>query len=121
MLEYKDLNPFTQGYIDAIFFLDAGPDNPEFEGLGFGDLAPETLTKIVTDCASFEMLHSRLLEQAGTPEQNGHDFWMTRNGYGTGFWDRGYPREIGCALTVAAGPYCVLRLVKGDNDFLYLE
>jgi len=121
MLEYKDLNPFTQGYIDAIFFTDAGEDNPEFEGLGFGDFAPETLTKIVTDCASFEMLHSKFLEQAGTPEQTGHDFWWTRNGHGAGFLDRGYPEEIGEALTAAAEQYCEIHLVKDDNDLLYLE
>jgi hypothetical protein len=121
MLKYTDLNPFTQGYIDAIFFTDAGEDNPEFEGLGFDDFAPETLTKIVTDCASFEMLHSRLLEQAGTPEQNGQDFWLTRNHHGAGFWDRGYPKEISDALTAAASQCYELQLVKGDNGLLYLE
>lgn len=121
MLKYTDLNPFTKGYVDAIFFLDAGPDNPEFDGLGFYDFAPETLTKIFTDCASFEMLHSKLLEQAGTPEQNGHDFWLTRNYHAVGFWDRGYPKEIGDTLAIASQECDELHLVKGDDGLLYLE
>lgn len=32
--------------------------------------------------------------------QFGHDFWLTRNGHGAGFWDRGFPE--GAALTKAA-------------------
>jgi hypothetical protein len=121
MLEYKNLNPFTQAYIDAIFFTDASEDNPEFEGLGFGDFAHETITKILHDCALFEMLNYRILAKAGTPEQNGHDFWLTRNSHGAGFWDRGYPKEVSDTLTDAAKKCGELHLVKGDNDFLYLE
>ncbi len=26
-------------------------------------------------------------------EQCGHDFWLTRNGHGAGFWDRGYGED----------------------------
>lgn len=28
-------------------------------------------------------------DAGGTPEQFAHDFWLTRNGHGAGFWDRG--------------------------------
>jgi len=38
------------------------------------------------------------------PEQVGHDFWLTRNGHGAGFWDRGLG-AIGDRLTEAAKPY----------------
>jgi len=37
-------------------------------------------------------------EAGGTPEQFAHDFWLTRNGHGVGFWDRGLG-EIGDKLT----------------------
>ena len=46
--------------------------------------------RAVTDCLAF--LHR--VESAGidtyemNPEQIGHDFWLTRNGHGSGFWDR---------------------------------
>jgi hypothetical protein len=41
--------------------------------------------------------------QAG-PEQCGHDFSLTRNGHGAGFWDRGYG-PLGDKLTQACRPY----------------
>lgn len=38
------------------------------------------------------------------PEQVGHDFWLTRNHHGAGFWDRGLG-ELGDRLTKAAHAY----------------
>ncbi len=32
-----------------------------------------------------------LLTDDWTDEQIGHDFWLTTNGHGSGFWDRGLP------------------------------
>jgi hypothetical protein len=38
------------------------------------------------------------------PAQCGHDFALTRNGHGAGFWDRGLG-ERGDSLTAASKPY----------------
>jgi len=38
--------------------------------------------------------------------QAGHDFWLTRNGHGTGFWDRDcYPDHIKERLSARAGQF----------------
>ena len=38
--------------------------------------------------------------EAVTPSQIGSDFWLTRNGHGTGFWDRPeLSKSQGAALT----------------------
>jgi hypothetical protein len=38
-----------------------------------------------------------------TDESIGHDIWLTRNGHGAGFWDRGYyTPEVGEKLTEIA-------------------
>jgi hypothetical protein len=56
------------------------------------DLAPETLATMDREVADFlalldeECPEWRNLE----PGQVGHDFWLTRNRHGAGFWDRGY-------------------------------
>jgi hypothetical protein len=34
-----------------------------------------------------------------------HDFWLTRNHHGAGFWDRDYPDDIGDKLTDLAHMY----------------
>lgn len=39
-----------------------------------------------------------------TSGQFGHDFWLTRNGHGAGFWDRGQG-AAGTALTALCKPY----------------
>lgn len=48
-----------------------------------------------------------------TFEHIGHDFWLTSQGHGAGFWDRGLG-EVGDALTDSANGY-------GDLVGLYLD
>lgn len=52
------------------------------------------------------------------PEQVGHDFWLTRNGHGVGFWDRGLG-ELGDRLTAACEPYGEFTLYMGDDGFVW--
>lgn len=52
--------------------------------------------------------------------QIGHDFWLTRNGHGTGFWDRGLG-NVGDALTEVAESFCEVSLIVGDDSLLHLE
>lgn len=64
------------------------------------DLSNEAESELADDMIRF--LHSlpRDLVTAypGEFSQFGHDFWLTRNGHGAGFWDRGHG-SIGDALT----------------------
>lgn len=58
-------------------------------------------------CTAFYNKHRALLEEAINAEgysieQAGSDFWLTRNGHGTGFWDRGLG-TVGEALTDLCG------------------
>jgi hypothetical protein len=50
--------------------------------------------------------------------QVGHDFWLTRNGHGAGFWDRfsgGQGATYGRLLTQAAEAYGTCDLYIGDD------
>jgi hypothetical protein len=125
-MKYSDLNPFTKGYIDAMFWTECHSDHPELEDKTFIDLAPETLTRIIEDCAGFEMLHKKLLDSVMRDdyglESAGHDFWLTRNGHGAGFWDRNLG-EAGDKLTAACGHgtrYPEQNLYVGDDGRLWL-
>jgi hypothetical protein len=119
-LKYNDLSAFTKGYIDAMFFSADDYLSPE---LGFNDLTDEALATIVGDCAGFELSNSDLLNQAGTPTENGHDFWIARNRELTGFWNwnRFCPKNVGDALMCASRKYAEQSLAQGDDGFLYLE
>jgi hypothetical protein len=100
-MQWSDLDAFTQGYIEALFFTAEGVDVPGYmtaEGdqdarpVGFSDLAPETLESIIADCQAFQRDASEALkvayERSYDEAQAGRDFWFTRNGHGVGFWDR---------------------------------
>jgi len=63
--------------------------------------------KVYQDCAEFLMnpkAREALDSGAWSAEQLGHDFWLTRNGHGVGFWDRG-KGDLGDALTEIAARY----------------
>lgn len=116
MLEYSDLSDFTRGYIDAIFFTEE-----ELEGKSFEDFAPDSLTHIVQDCAGFDMENKSLLTRGYLCkfEYAGHDFWLTRNHHGAGFWDRGLG-AIGEELTKMCEKYPAKDVYIGDDGKIYL-
>jgi hypothetical protein len=65
------------------------------------------------DCASF--VADCANDLAGLdPEQCGHDFWLTRNGHGAGFWDRGLG-ALGERLTRAAKSHGSVDLYVNDD------
>ncbi len=81
------------------------------------DIAPETMASMVADCKAFRELAGDLL--AGLDEsQCGHDFWLTRNGHGTGFWDRGLG-AVGAALTKHCKSFGGVDLYVGDDDKIH--
>jgi len=54
------------------------------------------------------------------PEQVGHDFWLTRNHHGAGFWDRGLG-ERGEWLTRMADPYGDASLWVGSDNRVHYQ
>lgn len=87
------------------------------------DLADETRATFRHDLETFTRdEYTEDVRQLWTPEQFGHDFWLTRNGHGAGFWDRYYapPGEaIGRRLTDAAHAYGDCDLYTGDDGRIY--
>lgn len=123
--EFRDLDAFTQGYIEAMFFTETDPsvtladcEAGEVEWLegtvpvdsGFADLHPDSLEAIKALCQRFQLHARHTLAEAYktgndyTPERAGHDFWLTRNGHGAGFWDRGLG-QVGDDLSELAQAY----------------
>jgi hypothetical protein len=111
--DFNKLPAFVRGYIEAMFFTDTNyGDGEEGEGIdeaaSVADLAPESLADIIADCEAFEDAASPWLEFACEfrgydEEQAGRDFWYTRNGHGTGFWDR---RQLDGVLGETLTSFC---------------
>lgn len=114
------LDAFTAAYIEAALW--SSHDNstesggyPLDQNYSAGDIAPETMTRMVSDCAEFQKYNANLLDHARTPDYNGHDFWLTRNRHGAGFWDRGLG-ATGAHLTRAAQACGEFDLYIGDDN-----
>lgn len=121
------LDSFTRGYIVAAFWTndDDAPGGCDYRHTSrpdecFAQLSVEALNAMIDDCARFQDFNSALLAMAGTDEQNGIDFWLTRNGHGAGFWDRGYEESVGAALTSACKTFGESNLYTGDDGKLYI-
>ena len=110
---------FTRAYIECALWSSTDDDGTQLGRLADSDIAPETYAKFEADCAAFQESYAELLAQAGDDAQNGHDFWLTRNGHGAGFWARGYPDAIGDALSEAARRYGSCDLYIGDDGRIY--
>ena len=117
-----DLDTFLEAYIECALW--SSTDNADDTGgaplddnYGPADLSPSCLASMTKDCRDF--VSANLVDLAGLDEsQAGHDFWLTRNGHGAGFWDRGLG-EIGRRLTDACRPYGSVDLYVGDDGQIH--
>jgi len=55
-----------------------------------------------------------------TPSEIGHDFWLTRNGHGAGFWDGDYDDNDGKTLTSISEHFGQKDPYVGDDGKIYL-
>ena len=107
---------FTRAYVEAALWSSTDLDGSPLDGaFGPEDIAPETMARMVEDCRVFQEDQAADLQD---PSQDGFDFWLTRNGHGAGFWDRGHgPR--GDRLTDAAHAFGSFDLIPGDDGRIY--
>lgn len=127
---FVKLDAFTKGYITAAFWL----IDEEIKGAHFGRLAVSALREAKADCLDFQRENASMLALAYAGDEYdahraGVDFWLTRNGHGAGYWDRGELTKIkvgvrnetnvGDALADRASVYGSVDLYRGDNGKLY--
>lgn len=85
------------------------------------DISPEAQDAMMSDVYDFlsACWEADLDLTALEPAQIGHDFWLTRNHHGAGFWDRGLG-ELGDTLTTMAHAYGGQSLYDAEDGQLYL-
>jgi len=111
---HDSLDAFTKAYLECALWSSEG-----CEEHGFSDIALDTNRQAIKDCAAFQTDNAELLKFAGDDIQNGHDFWLSRNGHGAGFFDRGYVDGVGKKLQEAARIYGTVELYVGDDGKIY--
>ena len=133
------LDAELQQYIETALW-SSNADHLDPEGTGHAgnmlahfdasDFAPQALASMRADLADFlasddEGCQSalRFWRRELGEGQTGHDFWLTRNSHGCGFWDRFYNEpgeQFGRMLTAMAKPYGESCLYVGDGGLVYV-
>lgn len=113
-------NAFRTAYATCALWSSVGDDDrPMDEAFTVADFAPEAMERIRADCDTFQARAGDLLADIRT-EQAGHDFWLTRNRHGAGFWDRGLG-DVGDRLTALAHTFGECNVYVGDDGLIYLS
>jgi hypothetical protein len=128
-----ELDKFTQSYIGCALWSSHDSQDPkggEFldQNYGIDDLDPAALAEMIADCKKFQGDNADDIATGyDTGEYNryeraGHDFWLTRNHHGSGFWDtERWPEPAATKLTEAAHACGERHLVVGDDGKVILE
>jgi hypothetical protein len=119
------VDQLTHGFLVGMLWAESGdPESPLGESAGLEDLAPQTRTAACEICENFASycarVHIRLDRVRGMDAQAiGHDLWLTSQGHGAGFWDRGLG-ALGDKLTAAAKTFSGGDAYRGDDGSIYM-
>lgn len=123
----KNRDAFIRQYIATALWSSTYGENGEHNmDDGKHELSAEAHETLTTQAREFYDAHSHLWEGTVTvwdhdAERAGHDFWLTRNRHGAGFWDRHSDepgRIIGRQLTELAHAYGEVDLYVSDDGMI---
>jgi hypothetical protein len=110
-MNMQDSAAFIAAYLECAAWADGHEE--QTERANNGEFTSEAQARAQVECKAF-MYRALPYMQAWTPEQAGHDFWLTRNGHGSGFWDR--QLEGGDVLTAIAKTFGELGVYVPDDS-----
>lgn len=126
LLKEIERSYFMDAYLEALIFTEEERVDEEYaewceehdkddRGWGTTDITVSSLKRIIKDCKDFQKACKKAgidLNAWGQAEA-GHDFWLTRNYQGVGFWDR--RKKDGDALTEIAESFGQVSAYVIDN------
>ncbi len=121
-ISLDQIDPFTAAYIEAALWSsndesDESGGRPLDETYTPADIAKSTLAQMIEDCAQFQLANDQDIRI--NPTKAGHDFWLTRNGHGAGFWDGDWPEEAGKRLTKFSKKFGYYNLLVGRDGKIH--
>lgn len=110
----ESLDPFTRAYIDCALWCGVVAEDESYnhDEYDIDQLMLPTLRGMIDDCREFQRDNAEDLAAIGKDERSGHNFYLTRNRHGAGFWDDRHG-ALGGRLTQASHYY------GEDNLFLH--
>ena len=112
---------FLESYLEAALWSSISDfGEPLDYSYTIDDFTPEALGAAKKDCEGFKKLAGPLLDDLDET-QVAHDFWLTRNGHGAGFWDGDYEQSVGEQLTKIANSFGDVYLFVNSDDLIEYE
>ncbi|RLC14513.1 MAG: hypothetical protein DRI24_13325 [Deltaproteobacteria bacterium] len=114
----KEMSSFLSGYMTCALWTSHDADGECLDvNYGTHDISGDTQMEMTKDCVEFYKANRELFPEGYSMNEAGHDFWLTRNGHGAGFWDRDLG-EAGDILTEKCEAYPEVDLYVGDNGLI---
>ena len=126
--DINSLDEFTEGYIEAMLWAETDDNGDPFDHTySAGDIHEESMAQIRIDCDHFQKaanlsgVDSHTFADTTVDTMAGHDFWLTRAGHGSGFWDGDWPEPYGDALTELSKKFGEQYIYVGDDGELHVQ
>jgi hypothetical protein len=118
----KTLSNELRQYLATALWSSSDLDDKDGEPLdrkyNLEDFSAEALAQAEKDWTEFKAQAGSLLDGLEL-DTVAHDFWLTRNHHGAGFWDGDYSKPIGEALTKLAHKFGEVDPYAGDDGKIY--
>ena len=108
---------FFDAYLECAVWSSTDDDGTPLDQID-ADVTDALRAELEPDARDFYDAHWEQWADGWDDAQAGHDFWLTRNRHGAGFWDRGLG-PLGDTLTDAAHAYGEVNLYVGDDDAIH--
>jgi len=115
---------FTQAYMEAMLWSETDDNGDPYDSnYDVSDFSEEALAQIRIDADHFQKAANldRIQNIENVQELAGHDFWLTRAGHGSGFWDGDWSEPYGAELTELSEKFGEQYIYIGDDGELYLQ
>lgn len=129
-------HPFVRQYVITMLWssndeTDEYGGDPLDEHYDPSDLSDCAWAKVIEDCNKFwsdnydDLTEENVLVPGCPLERGGHDFWLTRNGHGAGFWDGDWEDPAATRLSESAKEfgeqYPYVYALKESHAKIYLS
>ena len=125
-IQSPDFAAFLAGYVEALLWSSSDTTaDGEYVNLDDFELSTAGADECRADCLDFFTANRADLATAADCDgyswaHAGHDFALTRNGHGAGYWDGDLPDELGDRLTKASKEAGEVWPYIGDEGEVYL-
>ena len=114
------LDTFTDAYVTCALWSETGDDEEPLDSEhSIDDIDSRSLLSMQQDCDKFRTDNRDDINELDDDSQASHDFWLSRNGHGAGFWDRGNG-DLGERLTKASQMFKTCNLYIGDDRRIHV-